>query len=636
LSEGPRGDDVTTTGGDPTGEPHPSEETYTAFETAWLAGGLPPRIEDFLVTVAETHRPALLSRLVTLDIYHRRCTGGTVTEEDYRRRFPDLDPAMAVETRAVGSTTGPVALPVQGPTENILPVESSPVERVLRPAPPRIHLFDEEMRALLRRRLLHLHLFFAVFLLLLVPYIFIGIGEGMAYGASKTLALALAVGLCFYVGASAVFLGRSPGMPIRTLRRLELALFGGLMLTMGALRLDGFLAYSAVSPDPRWARVAAERIGIISIQPYFWVLTFYGVYIPNTRLRSLLVVSAFATIPLVALALAAALNPPLRQFFPFIVAMNLLGVGLVDVLAVFSASRINTLQRQAYEARRAAQQVGPYSLKRQLGRGGMGEVYLAEHKLLKRPCAVKMIRPELSSDAGIVARFIREVEAVTKLTHLHTVRVYDYGRTDDGVLYFVMEYLNGQSLDDLVRNEGPLAPGRVVQLFRQVCGALAEAHAAGLVHRDLKPGNIFVATLGGEDDMAKLLDFGLVHDLAGVSSDDRLTRTGAVMGTPAYMSPEQAGGEPSVDGRADIYSLGTVAFFALTGRPPFDASSVGKVLSAHLTQTPPRADAVSARVPSDLSDVIVRCLAKDAADRYQTAAELEAALAECVCAARAG
>ena len=223
-------------------------------------------------------------------------------------------------------------------------------------------------------------------------------------------------------------------MRMRTLRRLELALFGGLMLTIGALRLDGFLAYSAVSPDPRWARVAAERIGIISIVPFFFVLAFYGVYIPNTRLRSLLVVSAFATIPLVALALAAALNPPLRQFFPSIVAMNLVGVGSVGVLAVFNASRI-TPSKGRRTRPGAAQQVGPYNLKRQLGRGGMGEVYLAEHRLLKRPCAVKMIRPELSLDAGAVARFIREVEAVTKLTHLHTVRVYDYGQTDDGVFY---------------------------------------------------------------------------------------------------------------------------------------------------------------------------------------------------------
>jgi serine/threonine-protein kinase len=313
--------------------------------------------------------------------------------------------------------------------------------------------------------------------------------------------------------------------------------------------------------------------------------------------------------------------------------MNLLGVGLVSVLAVFSAARISTLQRQAYEARREAQQVGPYTLKRLLGKGGMGEVYLAEHRLLKRPCAVKLIRPELSSDQGSVARFAREVQAVTALTHLHTVRVYDYGQTEDGAFYYVMEYLDGQSLEAMVKSEGPLAPGRAVRLLRQVCGALAEAHAAGLVHRDVKPGNIFIATLGGECDMAKLLDFGLVQDLGATSADEgRLTRTGAIMGTPAYMSPEQAGGEPTVDSRVDIYSLGAVAFFALTGRPPFDAPSVGKLLSAHLTQPPPRADAVRDGVPADLADAIARCLAKAATDRFQTAPDLDAALAGCACA----
>jgi serine/threonine-protein kinase len=313
--------------------------------------------------------------------------------------------------------------------------------------------------------------------------------------------------------------------------------------------------------------------------------------------------------------------------------MNLIGVSLVSVLAVFSAARISALQRQAYEARREAQQVGPYALKRLLGKGGMGEVYLAEHKLLKRPCAVKLIRPDLSSDARSVARFAREVQAVTGLTHLHTVRVYDYGQTEEGAFYYVMEYLGGQSLEALVKSEGPLAPGRAVRLLRQVCGALAEAHAAGLVHRDLKPGNIIIATLGGERDMAKLLDFGLVQDLGALpAAEGRLTRTGTIMGTPAYMSPEQAGGEPTVDGRGDVYSLGAVAFFALTGRPPFDAPSVGKMLWAHLTQPPPRADALRDGVPADLADVIARCLAKAPAERFQTAAELDAALAGCACA----
>jgi serine/threonine-protein kinase len=216
----------------------------------------------------------------------------------------------------------------------------------------------------------------------------------------------------------------------------------------------------------------------------------------------------------------------------------------------------------------------------------MGEVWLAEHTMLKRPCAVKFVRPELAAHPATAARFAREVQAVTGLTHVNTVRVYDYGRSEDGSFYYVMEYLDGPTLEELVRESGPLPPGRVVYLLRQLCGALTEAHAAGLVHRDLKPGNVIVATLGGQRDVAKLLDFGLVQDLSA-DADGRLTRTGTVLGTPAYMSPEQAAGESAVDARGDVYGLGAVAFFALTGRPPFQGKTLGQLLAAHRSEPPP-------------------------------------------------
>ena len=168
-------------------------------------------------------------------------------------------------------------------------------------------------------------------------------------------------------------------------------------------------------------------------------------------------------------------------------------------------------------------------------------------------------------------------------------------------------------------------------LLRQLCGALAEAHAAGLVHRDLKPGNVIVATLGGQPDVAKLLDFGLVQDLSA-DADDRLTRTGTVLGTPAYMSPEQAAGESAVDARGDVYSLGAVAFFALTGRPPFQGKTLGQVLAAHRSEPPPSLTDLRPDVPADLAAVVARCLAKDPADRFPSAAELDRALGLCTCA----
>jgi serine/threonine-protein kinase len=200
----------------------------------------------------------------------------------------------------------------------------------------------------------------------------------------------------------------------------------------------------------------------------------------------------------------------------------------------------------------------------------MGEVYLAEHRLLKRPCAVKLNHPERAGDAAALHRFEREVRATAQLTHPNTVEIYDYGHAEDGTFYYVMEYLPGLDLDDLVTRYGPVPPARAVHFLRQLCGTSQKAHAAGLVHRDIKPGNVLVCRHGGRHDVAKLLDFGLVQ-AAGARGDDpsRLTATGAVVGTPAYMAPEQARGAEAADVRSDLYSLGALGYFLSAGRPPF-------------------------------------------------------------------
>ncbi len=315
-----------------------------------------------------------------------------------------------------------------------------------------------------------------------------------------------------------------------------------------------------------------------------------------------------------------------------LVVQSMLCLAFPVVIALFAAARAIALHRRAFEAERKAEQINQYTLKQKLGEGSMGEVWLAEHRLLKRPCAVKFIRGELAAHPAIAARFAREVQAVTALTHPNTVRVYDYGRAADGAFYFVMEYLDGPTLEELVGRTGPLPPSRVVYLLRQLCGALAEAHAAGLVHRDLKPGNVIVATLGGQRDVAKLLDFGLVQDLSA-DAEGRLTRTGTVLGTPDYMSPEQAAGESAVDARSDVYGLGAVAFFALIGRPPFQGKTFGQLLAAHRSEPPPDLSELRPDVPADLSAVIARCLAKDPTERFPTAAAIDRALGECCCAA---
>jgi serine/threonine protein kinase len=308
---------------------------------------------------------------------------------------------------------------------------------------------------------------------------------------------------------------------------------------------------------------------------------------------------------------------------------HVLVLAIAAAAAVLGTHLINTLRREVYEAR----QIGQYSLIERLGTGGMGEVYLAQHRMLKRPCALKLIQRDRAGDPHVLARFEREVQMTARLSHWNTVEIYDYGRTDDGTFYYVMEYLPGLSLETLVGRHGPLPAERVVYLVRQVCQALREAHAIGLIHRDIKPGNIFAAQRGGLFDVAKLLDFGLVKPPASTDAV-RLTIDGGISGTPLYMSPEQARGRGDIDARSDIYSLGAVAYALLTGRPPFDGDSPMDVFAAQIHDEPARPSQHQPDVPADLEAVVLRCLAKRPEDRYQDVDQLEQALSECAAADR--
>jgi len=255
-------------------------------------------------------------------------------------------------------------------------------------------------------------------------------------------------------------------------------------------------------------------------------------------------------------------------------------------------------------------------------------VYLAEHCLLKRPCAIKLIRPGKQTDAQAILRFEREVRATAKLSHWNTVSIFDYGRTDDGTFYYVMEYLPGLSLADLVSRYGPLPVPRAIHLLRQICRALYEAHAAGLVHRDIKPANIFVSRLGGVCDVAKLLDFGLVELTVGEAQAEK-ARSGSISGSPQYMSPEQATPHHVTDARSDIYSLGATAYYALTGRAPFEGQTLVQLILAHAGEAVVPPSRHRAEVPLDLDEVVKKCLAKSPVDRFTDANSLEQALAAC-------
>jgi eukaryotic-like serine/threonine-protein kinase len=300
---------------------------------------------------------------------------------------------------------------------------------------------------------------------------------------------------------------------------------------------------------------------------------------------------------------------------------------LVGVAVVISHV-VTALGRQVAKAR----EMGSYQLGELLGRGGMGEVYRATHRMLARPAAIKLIRPETlgGHDAAVAAtaieRFRREAEAAAQLRSAHTVDLYDFGVTDDHTFYLVMELLDGMDLESLVRRHGPMPAARVVHVLRQVCDSLDEAHARGLVHRDIKPANIHLGRVGRHEDFVKVLDFGLVKT-ANVSAAPTLaSMEGVIVGTPAYMAPEMALGAP-VDGRADLYGLGCVAYYLLTGHQVFSGDTALKVIGQHLQAVPVRpSERSDLPIPPPLEHLVLTCLAKKPDDRPRSAQQLAQAL----------
>jgi serine/threonine-protein kinase len=367
----------------------------------------------------------------------------------------------------------------------------------------------------------------------------------------------------------------------------------------------------------------------------------YTVLIPNTWRRAATVVVVVLIASELCVAYAEYLFGNLQPSLPAALVYTGTLVGTFSAMGLYGCHKLHTLRSEVL----AARQIGQYSLKKQLGKGGMGEVYLARHRLLQRPCAIKLIRPERAGDSNVIARFEREVQAMARLTHPNSVEVYDYGRSDDGTFFYVMEFLPGMTLDELVNRHGPIGPGRTIHFLRQLCGALGEAHKSGLIHRDIKPANLFVSERGGIFDFLKVLDFGLVRDTgladhaaalqqsgASLESlpplDARLTQADYLLGTPTYMAPEQLCGE-EVDARTDIYGVGGVAVYLLTGRPPYECSTVAELLAAHLSAPPVRVRERDARIPQALESVVLRCLAKAPAERFQSADALLAALGAC-------
>ncbi len=301
---------------------------------------------------------------------------------------------------------------------------------------------------------------------------------------------------------------------------------------------------------------------------------------------------------------------------------RVVGVSMLGGVSVLVSRSLYRLQRSAHKAKR----LGNYLIEKELGAGGMGKVYLARHAMICRPTAIKVLSsPEDTADSAL-ARFEREVQLSASLTHPNTITIFDFGRTADDTFYYAMEYLEGLDLDKLVEHFGPVPPERAIYFLRQVCGSLSEAHGRGIVHRDIKPSNVFITHRGGLYDFVKVLDFGLARKVQQ-AEETGLTKTGMVLGTPRYIAPESIYGTKRSDARSDLYNLGGVAYWMLTGRPLFPGASSVDLIIDHVKTIPEPPSAVAEQsIPRELDAVIMKCLEKDPDDRYQTSDELVQAL----------
>ena len=356
-----------------------------------------------------------------------------------------------------------------------------------------------------------------------------------------------------------------------------------------------------------------------------WTLLF-TVVIPtrprNAVLASLASVSAVpVVIGFMVITRRTTFNPDAWMFFFWIVFPYL----LLTIMAYVGAHVVYGLGKAVTEAR----ELGSYRLVERLGQGGMGEVWRAKHRLLARPAAIKLIRsadsPNAAGSHESARRFEREAQVTAALSSPHTVRLFDFGVADDGSFYYVMELLDGMDMETLVRRHGPVPAERAIHLLRQVCHSLNEAESFGLVHRDIKPANLFVCKYGGECDFVKVLDFGIAKGAQHLMETGALgwTRDDVLRGTPAYIAPEQALGDVTIDSRADIYAVGCVAYFLLTGQLVFTADTpMGIVVHhAHSNPTPPSAR-TELPIPPALDRLVMACLAKRPGDRPQSAKEL--------------
>lgn len=426
----------------------------------------------------------------------------------------------------------------------------------------------------------------------------------------------------------------------RSMRFCRMVDGGGLLAAsiagvfLGRYLLAGFLREHAVV-TAEGGLMADAYISMIELFPFAMFLAIRAALVPSLPRRTFLI-TAMVGVPKVVLAngLAVAASGQLvwrgahSGAWPWLPATSFMEWSIATLTCTVISWVIYGLRAEVREARR----FGQYVLEEKLGEGAMGVVYRATHAMLRRPAAIKLLLKDRATESDL-ARFEREVQSTSRLVHPNTISIFDYGRTAEGVFYYVMEYLDGLDLQRLVAQYGPVEPPRAIHILAQISGALSEAHALGLIHRDIKPANIVLTERPDEADVVKVVDFGLVKPFGGSLSKSAIGD--AITGTPLYMSPEAISQPDTVDGRSDLYALGAVGYFLLTGQHVFDASTVLEVCSKHLLEAPvPPSRRLGKTLPADLEAIVLACLAKERNTRPASAAALRAALLSCADASR--
>ncbi len=492
-----------------------------------------------------------------------------------------------------------------------------------RPSPLSDH--SEEGRAFFQTRV-------ALFWKVMFFIILIGSALGVA-GAIKRPGFDLVLTIASTVAAGVFWwLARTGDRSIEFSRRLEsvgLILNAAISAFMGRYLLAGFASDQSLA-GAQAIDMADGYLTMLQLSGMAMMVAIRAALVPSSPWRTAVVTAAFG-VPVMLVTLffvpteggGIAWRAAGSGIYPWLPAGTTIIWGFCILTCTVISWVMYGLRAEVREARR----LGQYVLERKIGAGGMGEVYRARHGMMRRPSAIKLLRPDQTGE-GSLARFEREVQLTARLTHPNTITIFDYGRTHDGVFYYAMELLDGATLQRIVELDGAQPPERVVRILSMVCGALAEAHSIGLMHRDIKPANIMLCKQGGEQDVVKLLDFGLVKEFH-VSRDVKLTGDSVVIGTPQYMAPECILNPGAVDARTDIYAVGAVAYYLLAGTDVFNGKSVVEVCSQHLYQQPEPIASKGIALSPALDAVVLACLEKDPNLRPQTAAELRQRLEAC-------